>query len=128
MGTTALFAELVVGGVLTLTWMLLLAMTALGPFRFTPLPEISPTLTAGLLFAVAYALGVIFDRVWDFLLDVTGLQIWFRGGSQVAMPMSEPDRKSGAVFLGQTPRRQWSSSTIIGAECAWLVQACSTSP
>ena len=98
MGTTALFAELVVGGVLTLTWIFILAMTALGPSRFTPLLEIPPTLTAGLLFAVAYALGVVFDRVWDLLLDVTGLQVWFRGGIQTTIPVSESERKRRRVY------------------------------
>src|SRR5450755_716750 len=104
MGTTALFAELVVGGVLTLTWMSLLAMTALGPFRFTPLLEIPPTLTAGLLFAVAFALGVVFDRVWDLLLDMSGLQVWFRGGIQETIPVSESERKRRRVFAGCSGR------------------------
>ena len=52
MGTTALFAELLVGGILTLTWIALLAMTFLGPSRFTPLLAGSP-LTTGLFLALA---------------------------------------------------------------------------
>jgi hypothetical protein len=77
MGTTALFAELLVGGILTLTWIALLAMTFLGPSRVTPLLAGSP-LTTGLFLALAYALGVVFDRVWDALLDVKGFQGWLR--------------------------------------------------
>jgi hypothetical protein len=98
MGTTALFAELVVGGVMTLTWMFLLAVTVLGPSRFAPLLEIPPPVAAGLLLALAYAMGVVFDRVWDSLLDVTGLQLWFRGGPQMATPVSDWERKRRRVF------------------------------
>lgn len=98
MGTTALFAELVVNGVLTLTWMFLLAMTVLGPSRFTPLLDIPPTLTASLLLAVAYTLGVVFDRVWDLLLDVSGLQAWFRGDFQAATPVSKSEHMRRRVF------------------------------
>jgi len=97
MGTTALFAELVVGGVLTLTWMVLLAMAALGPSRILPLLDVS-SLTAGFLLAVAYALGVVFDRVWDFLLEVSGLQVWFRGRPGPPGPVSEADRQRRRVF------------------------------
>ncbi len=102
MGTTALFAELVVGGVLTLTWMLLFAMTALGPSQVTPLLPVS-SLTAGFLLALAYALGVVFDRVWDFLLDVTGLQAWFRGRPGPRGRLSEEDRRRRRVF-GADPK------------------------
>lgn len=104
MGTTALFAELVVGGVLTLTWMGLLAMTFLGPARIAPLLNGS-TLTTGFLLAVAYALGVVFDRLWDSLLEVTGLQRWLRGkyvGRKVE-EMSETDRMRCRVF-GSDPK------------------------
>ena len=99
MGTTALFAELAVGGVLTLTWMFLLAMTALGPPRVSPLLAMTTSpLTAGFLLAVAYALGVVFDRVWDFLLDVTGLQGCFRGQPGPTAVVSEAERKRRQVF------------------------------
>lgn len=98
MGTTALFAELVVGGVLTLTWMFFVAMAALGPGRFASFLEVPPTLTAGLLLVLAYTLGVVFDRVWDFVLDVSGLQAWFRGSPQTAMPVSEMELKRRRVF------------------------------
>lgn len=102
MGTTALFAELVVGGVLTLTWMVLFAMTALGPSRLAFLLEGS-YLLAGFFMAVAYALGVVFDRVWDFLLDVTGLQKWFRGRSEISAKVSTGDRKRRQVY-GADPK------------------------
>lgn len=97
MGTTALFAELVVGGILTLTWIALLTMTVLGPCRVTPLLD-SSSLTAGLFLALAYALGVVFDRVWDFVLDVTGLQRWLRGQTGAFGAESETDRQRRRVF------------------------------
>lgn len=53
MSTTAIFAELVVGGVLTLTWMTLIAMTILDPTRITPLLQ-SSYLGTAFFFAVAY--------------------------------------------------------------------------
>jgi hypothetical protein len=102
MGTTVLFAELVVGGVLALTWMLLLAMTALGPSRLVPLLQGSP-LAAGFLLALAYAVGVVFDRVWDFLLDITGIQVWLRGRYVAVARVSETERKRRRVF-GADPK------------------------
>jgi len=101
-GTTALFAELVVGGVLTLTWMALFVITALGPSRLTP-PFESSSVTAGLLLAVAYALGVVFDRVWDFLLDVSGVQKWLRGRKSDVVLDSKLDRQRRQVF-GADPK------------------------
>src|SRR5262245_57141485 len=47
---------------LTLVWIVLFAMSALGPAKVVPVFEMS-TLSAGLLFlALAYALGVLFHR------------------------------------------------------------------
>jgi hypothetical protein len=36
------------------------------------------------------------------LLDVTGLQVWFRGGVQAAIPVSESERKRRRVFGADT--------------------------
>lgn len=102
MGTTALFAELVVGGILSLAWIILLIMTAVGPSRVTPLLD-SSSLTAGLCLALAYSLGVVFDRVWDFLLDVSGLQSWIRGLNQTPKPISKSDLQRRRLF-GADPK------------------------
>jgi hypothetical protein len=98
MGTTALFAELVVGGLLTLTWIALSVMTFLGPSRLAPLADSSPVAAAFLL-AVAYALGVVFDRVWDWLLDATGLQRWLRARRRDVQD-SATDRQRRRVYGG----------------------------
>jgi hypothetical protein len=92
MGTTALFAELVVGGLLTLTWLALTVATVLGPSRFTSITD-APAVAAGLVLAVAYALGVVFDRVWDWVLDATGLQKWLRYRPQVADTAADRQRQ-----------------------------------
>jgi hypothetical protein len=52
---------------------------------------------------VAYALGVVFDRVWDFLLDVSGLQAWLRGEPGQKGTVSAIDRQRRRVF-GADPR------------------------
>lgn len=96
MGTTALFAELVVGGIQTLSWVVLLAMTALGPARVAPALEAS-SLNAVVALAFAYTLGVVFDRVWDWVLDATGLQKRLRGEAG-AEPASELDQRRRALY------------------------------
>jgi hypothetical protein len=98
MGTTALFAELVVGGVLTLTWMFLLAVTALGPTPFRPLLDVPPPLAVGMFLIAAYTVGVVFDRVWDVLLEKTKLQKWFLGDSQANIDMTEMEQKRRRVY------------------------------
>jgi hypothetical protein len=74
---TAVIAELVVGGLLSLTWLTLFAMSALGPSRVTSVSDNS-SLSAVFLVGLSYALGVVFDRVWDVFLDRTGLDSWIR--------------------------------------------------
>jgi hypothetical protein len=101
MGTTALFAELVVGGLLTLTWIILFALAALGIDRAIPTWTTSP-LVVGFLLAVAYALGVVFDRLWDWTLDVTGLQKWVRTRPKGAVD-TDLDRQRRRVF-GADPK------------------------
>lgn len=63
-----------------------------------PFLDIPPTMATALLLVLAYALGVMFDRVWDFLLDAFGLQIWFRGGPQASGPSSYWEKKRRRVF------------------------------
>jgi hypothetical protein len=72
MDTTAVAAELIVGGLQTLTWITFIALTVLGP---SALPSAVNSSLAGsaLALAVAYALGVVFDRVWDFILHIMGI-------------------------------------------------------
>jgi hypothetical protein len=77
---TAVIAELVVGGLLSLTWLALIAMAVLGPSRVTSVLDNS-SLSAVFLVGLSYPLGVVFDRVWDVLLDVTGLDPWIRRAS-----------------------------------------------
>lgn len=98
MSTTALFAELVVGGILTLTWIGISAMTVVGSPQITRLFGGS-SITVGILLALAYALGVVFDRVWDFLLDITGVQQWLRGRSGPVEMQTENDRLRRRLFL-----------------------------
>jgi hypothetical protein len=75
MSTTAVFAELLVGGLQTLTWMTLITLTVFGPVDPGILTN-TPLLSTFFIIATCYGLGVIFDRVWDIVLDETGLNSW----------------------------------------------------
>ena len=77
MNTTTVFAELLVGGLQTLTWMTLVALTVFGPTDLTPLAE-TPLLSAFVVIATCYGLGVVFDRIWDLILDKSGINPWFK--------------------------------------------------
>ncbi|MFQ5964764.1 MAG: hypothetical protein ACE5KZ_10825 [Candidatus Scalinduaceae bacterium] len=72
MNTTAIFAELVIGGLQTLTWLSLIGMTVLGPKTFSPIIN-APSVSVVIIVAISYGLGVVFDRIWDFILDKSGL-------------------------------------------------------
>lgn len=73
MGTTAVVAELFVGGVQTLTWLGLIAATVFGPDALWRLAKDPPAALSALALAAAYALGVVFDRLWDSAMD------WWKG-------------------------------------------------
>jgi hypothetical protein len=73
--TTALFAELLVGGLQTLVWLTLLVMIVLGPSVLGFLGEAPSFSVIGVL-AIAYPLGVLFDRVWDLLLKLLLIERW----------------------------------------------------
>lgn len=67
MSTTALVSELLVGGILTMTWIILGLM---GVFERKAILELlaANQLTTGAVFlAYSYALGVVLDRFWDIL-------------------------------------------------------------
>jgi hypothetical protein len=72
MKTTAIFAELVIGGLQSIVWILLIVATVIDPIPFTWAAKV-PSLTILALLAVSYSLGVIFDRLWDKLLDKFGI-------------------------------------------------------
>jgi|GEM_PF-1501981 len=75
MSTTAVFAELLVGGLQTLVWLTLLVMIVLGPSVLGPLAE-APSLSVIGVVAIAYPIGVLFDRVWDLLLKLLLIERW----------------------------------------------------
>jgi hypothetical protein len=75
MNTTAIFAELVVGGLQSLVWILLIVATVIDPIPFRWAAKV-PSLTVLVLLAVSYSLGVVFDRLWDKLLDKFGINNW----------------------------------------------------
>lgn len=81
MNTTAVFAELVVGGLQTLAWLAMLLMLILGvPDPLIPAGWAMAPLVV-LLLAAAYVLGVLFDRVWDSLLKILKLDKLARGST-----------------------------------------------
>ena len=75
MRTTDVVAELLVGGVLTVIWLTLLAMAAIGPDPVIEALERGHLPFGVLILIVAYPLGVIFDRVWRRLLRSWSLKI-----------------------------------------------------
>ncbi|RJP61392.1 MAG: hypothetical protein C4541_01960 [Candidatus Auribacter fodinae] len=68
MNTTALFVELLVGGVQSLVWICLISLFWFEPVRIVALLKQESIASSAILLMFAYALGVIFDRVWDVLL------------------------------------------------------------
>lgn len=75
MSTTAVFAELLVGGLQTLAWLGLVVMLILGPSSFQSVTK-APYLSVIGIVAIAYPVGVLFDRVWDLLLKRLGIEGW----------------------------------------------------
>lgn len=68
MTTTALFAELVVGGVQTMGWLFILATLWHSPGRLLSVVRPLSAAEGFILLVFAYALGVVFDRLWDAAL------------------------------------------------------------
>ena len=68
MKTTALFAEIAIGGLETLAWMLIFIVTIFGPDKINISVFHDSSSKTILLLAVAYILGIIFDRLWDIIL------------------------------------------------------------
>ena len=68
MGTTSLIVELLVGGIQVATWLLLLVIWVFGISTVPPLVESNAVAVGVIATAWCYAIGVVFDRVWDTLL------------------------------------------------------------
>jgi len=96
MSTTAVFAELVVGGLQTMVWMTLLLVLVFGKPAAVPSLGSWPV-DAGVVLAFAYAIGVVFDRLWDVLLDRTGVNRWIRGSAK-SQALSPTDLLRRNVF------------------------------
>ncbi len=106
MSTTTVFAELVIGGLQCLTWITILAMTVFGPSRVTSLVDSSSPSAVVFLLGFSYALGVVFDRVWDTILEVTGLDSRIRTvkeheteGDRIRRKIYGTDPKNRAAFV-----------------------------
>ena len=67
MSTTALFSEILVGGILALTWLVLGTMGILEKRSLVELIGEHSLALGAVLLAYSYALGVVFDRLWDVL-------------------------------------------------------------
>ncbi len=68
MTTTALFVELLVGGVQTLVWVTLLTLACCGPDHIEGIIAQQSLGSGVILILLAYAIGVVFDRLWDLVL------------------------------------------------------------
>jgi hypothetical protein len=95
MSTTAIFAELVVGGSLTLTWMVLFAATLFEDrFRHHLMGDKPYVLAFGI--TAAYTLGVVFDRVWELILERPAWEAWLRKRSEAGA--SDFDRRRWEIY------------------------------
>jgi hypothetical protein len=93
MSTTAVFAELLVGGLLSVTWIVLFILAAIGLPQQFPGTDKNLAVEVGLLLALAYALGVVFDRLWGVVLDVTGLNRIVRSWASEAPTITDALRR-----------------------------------
>jgi hypothetical protein len=100
MNMTGVVAELVVGGLQSLIWLTFVAMTIFGPTQVAGVLEKNSSLSAVFLVALSYALGVVFDRVWDSLLEITGVDALIRKGAKTE---TEGDRVRAKIF-GSDPK------------------------
>jgi hypothetical protein len=96
MSTTAIFAELLVCGLQTLTWLVLLAVAIVGPEPLAPLLEV-PSLASVFVVGFSYALGVIFDRLWDQVLKWTGIGGWLSKQARAAAAGGKPGSEFDAL-------------------------------
>lgn len=67
MSTTALFSEILVTGILTFSWMLLVLMGVVGKDSVFNFLSQHQAVAGVLLVAYSYVVGVVFDRAWDGL-------------------------------------------------------------
>ena len=91
MRTTNVIAELLVGGVLTVIWLSLLSMAAIGVDPVVNAIEGGSLPFGVLVLIVAYAFGVVFDRIW----------IWVLKPSSQAVKATTPAGDTPAAVLWQ---------------------------
>ena len=96
MSTTAIFAELVVGGLQSLAWLLLLVMVVLGVPASIPTAGSWPV-DAGIVLSVAYTFGVLFDRLWDVILSMTRIDQFVRRSNR-AIQLTQMDLQRRRIF------------------------------
>ena len=65
MNTTTLIVEILISGILTCLWLLLGIITAFSPGFLLGAAKNYPEAFAALAIALAYTVGVTFDRLWD---------------------------------------------------------------
>ena len=66
MSTTSVFVELFVCGLQALVWLTLLSTIIVGPLKLDALKDYASVPAGVVVFALAYGIGVILDRVWDW--------------------------------------------------------------
>jgi hypothetical protein len=96
MSTTAIFAELLVCGLQTLTWLVLVAVAIVGPGPLAPLLDV-PSLASVFVIGLSYALGVVFDRLWDLILKWTGIGGWLSRRARAAAGRIKPGDEYDAI-------------------------------
>ena len=98
MNTTAVFAEHVVGGIQTLIWVGLVFASYVPQGSAAVLSK-APAVTVVVLLALAYSIGVVLDRVWDWLMDkVLARGIKDKAKSLAMGSLTPIDRQRQAVF------------------------------
>lgn len=75
MTTTALFIELLLGGMQTLAWMLVASTIFCGTGHLKIIFSDQSLQSGIILLLTAYSLGVVFDRIWDKLLKKFDIKI-----------------------------------------------------
>ncbi len=75
MATTALFAELVIGGIQSLGWVAVVSMLWFPPDRLLAELRSLSTSEGIIILIIGYSVGLVFDRVWDALLKPVSQKI-----------------------------------------------------